>query len=121
MKVFLYVFADSRYHLNFAKVENGALLPRTKYLHHTCNKTNERNTYCTQSGVLDAMCRFSKFHISKTVRLGLDVASKFLEDPNVKIIYVARDPRGNNTLFYYYVVYNLECSPYMNGPSKLHA
>ena len=42
------------------------------------------------------------------VRLGLDVASKFLEDPNVKIIYVARDPRGNNTLkSLLLIVYNL--------------
>ena len=54
--------------------------------------------YCHQPGFLDDLCRRNKFHISKTVRLGLDVASKFLEDPNVKIIYVARDPRGNNKL-----------------------
>jgi len=76
----------SRYHINFAKVENGELLPRIKNMHHNCT------SYCHQP--LDDLCRRNKFHISKTVRLGLDVASKFLEDPNVKIIYVARDPRG---------------------------
>ena len=94
-----YVFADSRYHINFAKVENGALLPRIKNLHHPCKKPYKRNTFhCLQPGFLDTLCRRSKFHISKMVRLGLDVASKFLEDPNVKIIYVARDPRGINKL-----------------------
>ena len=81
-----YVFTDSRYHINFAKVENGELLPRIKNMHHNCT------SYCHQP--LDDLCRRNKFHISKTVRLGLDVASKFLEDPDVKIIYVIRDPRG---------------------------
>ena len=85
-----YDFTDSKYHINFAKVENGELLPRIKNIHHNCT------SYCHQP--LDDLCRRNKFHISKTVRLGLDVASKFLEDPNVKIIYVARDPRGNNKL-----------------------
>ena len=94
-----YVFADSRYHINFAKVENGELLPRIKNMHHKCESPYKKNTsYCHQPGFFDDLCRRNKFHISKTVRLGLDVASKFLEDPNVKIIYVARDPRGNNKL-----------------------
>ena len=68
-------------------------------MHHICENLYKRNTsYCHQPGFFDDLCRRNKFHISKTVRLGLDVASKFLEDPNVKIIYVARDPRGNNKL-----------------------
>jgi hypothetical protein len=99
LNMFSYVFADSRYHINFAKVENGELLPRIKNMHHNCENPNKRNTsYCHQPGYLDDLCRRKKFHISKTVRLGLDVASKFLEDPNIKIIYVARDPRGINKL-----------------------
>ena len=90
LNMFSYVFTDSRYHINFAKVENGELLPRIKNMHHNCT------SYCHQP--LDDLCRRNKFHISKTVRLGLDVASKFLEDPDVKIIYVIRDPRGISIL-----------------------
>ena len=102
--MFSYAFTDSRYHINFAKVENGELLPRIKNIHHNCT------SYCHQP--LDDLCRRNKFHISKTVRLGLDVASKFLEDPNVKIIYVARDPRGNNKFLFLSI-----CTVFCNNPT----
>ena len=81
--------------MNFAKLERGNLLPQTKSPHQDCKNPKKKYTYCTKPSFLDSMCQNGTFHISKTVRLGLSVASELLEDPNVKIIFVARDPRGN--------------------------
>ena len=92
--MFFFGFSDSKHHINYAKAANGDLLPRTKFLQENCKKPYYKDPKCSHPNSLNSLCQNSTLHISKTVRLGLDVALNFLDDPNVKIIYVVRDPRG---------------------------
>ena len=92
--ILFFCFLDSKQHINYAKAANGDLLPRTKFLQVNCKRPYYKDPKCSHPDSLNALCQNSTLHISKTVRLGLDVALNFMNDPNIKIIYVVRDPRG---------------------------
>ena len=82
---------------DFFTNSGGELITRNKALKPYCKSKASRKTggICSSPRFLDKVCRSSRLHIVKTVRLGLDVAASLMaRDPLLKVIYLARDPRG---------------------------
>ena len=110
-----FLFVDQKKRMAYHETAAGELLTRNGFLRPHCNHKEKRALICSRTDFLDNMCSLSKFHAMKTVRLGLDVASKLLYDNSVnfglKLIYIARDPRGlvNSRLKREWCVTNKRC------------
>ena len=78
----------------YSEVAGGELVTRNLFINQFCNTPKKRKTICSKTDFLDNMCALSTFHVMKTVRLGLDVASNLIHDYEVnnglKYIYIAR-------------------------------
>ena len=90
--------ADEKKEMSFVRAAGGEMITRNQFLKRECRDKSRRNERCGNPQFLNSKCKESDFHVTKTVRLGLDLAAKLLENPRInqglKIIYIGRDPRG---------------------------
>ena len=92
------LIADKKQHRSFVNSAHGHLISFNQFLKQDCHDKSRRREICGNPKFLNSKCKESNFHVTKTVRLGLDLAAKLLENPQIneglKIIYIGRDPRG---------------------------
>ena len=80
----LYLCLDKNHHVDYTKIAGGELITRNRALKPLCYNEKIRTKKCAIPSFLNEICQKSSFRLSKTVRLGLDIASDLLRSVNSK-------------------------------------